>query len=80
MIAVKGEVSVEILRVKSFADRLLIVAEVKDGGDTRTIGFSGPTTGSGVVVMISGDIEVFVSDPSRFGEFGREWVINFFTD
>lgn len=49
------------------------------GEDPATITFVGSTYG-GPVVMVVGDRQTFVTDPSRFGPFGAQWVRNFFAD
>lgn len=43
----------------------------------REVTFVGSVYG-GPVVMDSGTGQVFVTDPSRFGKFGVEWVRRFF--
>lgn len=43
----------------------------------REVAFIGSTYG-GPVVMRSGAVETFVTDPGRFGEFGTTWVRRFF--
>lgn len=43
----------------------------------RDVTFIGSVYG-GPVVMRSGDVETFVSDPGRFGAFGTDWVRRFF--
>ena len=42
----------------------------------RSIEFVGSTYG-GPVVMRTSRFETFVSDPSRFGKFGTDWVRRF---
>lgn len=44
---------------------------------TRRVEFVGSTYG-GPVVMRTGSVETFVSDPGRFGEFGVDWARRFF--
>lgn len=51
-------------------------------GDPKHISFVGSTYG-GPVVMIIRDIQTFVYDPSRFGDFSTEpekWINKFFED
>lgn len=43
------------------------------------IEFVGSTYG-GPVVMRTGTLEAFVSDPGRFGKFGEDWVRRFLLD
>lgn len=43
----------------------------------RDVEFVGSVYG-GPVVMRSGAVETFVTDPGRFGEFGVEWARRFF--
>jgi hypothetical protein len=44
---------------------------------TSLVTFSGSIYG-GPVVMITESGQTFVTNPERFGEFGREWVRRFF--
>ncbi len=43
----------------------------------RDVQFVGSVYG-GPVVMRTGEVETFVTDPNRFGKFGPEWVRRFF--
>jgi hypothetical protein len=45
----------------------------------RDVSFIGSVYG-GPVVMRSGSIETFVTDPGRFGEFGEDWARRFFDE
>lgn len=51
------------------------------GDDSFTITFAGSVYGGPVVMMTPGAPQgVFVTDPGRFGEFGEQWVRNFFEE
>ena len=43
----------------------------------REVSFVGSVYG-GPVVMRTGTLETFVTEPGRFGEFGLDWVRRFF--
>jgi len=63
----------------SLADRRVYNAVVQYPGEpSKHVGFSGPASGTGPVVMITQRGQVFVTDPSRFGKFGRDWIRRFF--
>lgn len=57
---------------KGIAGQFGVTADTEDGPIT----FVGSTYG-GPVVMITSEIQTFVTDPGRFGEFGVEWVERF---
>lgn len=49
------------------------------GEDNSTVSFVGSIYGGPVVMVTEGFPEgIFVTDPSRFGTFGPEWVRQFF--
>lgn len=45
-----------------------------------TVTFVGNSRGGPVVMVTSHDRQVFVTEPSRFGKFGPEWVRQFFAN
>jgi hypothetical protein len=45
--------------------------------DAGTITFVGSEVYGGPVVMITGKLQTFVTDPGRFGNFGKEWIERF---
>lgn len=67
---------------KTFAGQRSITANVQYPGEPPArVEFVGPRSsigGSGPVVMIFRGNQTFVTDPSRFGVFGRDWVRRFF--
>lgn len=67
---------------KSFADRRVFVATVQYPGEMPArVEFAGPSQNIvGPVVMIFRGKQTMVTDPSRFGNFGRDWVRRFFED
>lgn len=73
----------KILHDKTFAGQRSIAANVvqEPGEAPSRIEFVGPSrssSGVGPVVMILRGNQQFVSDPSRFGTFGPDWVRRFF--
>ena len=72
----------KISRGKTFAGQRSITAEVQYPGEKPSrVEFVGPSIGGpGPVVMISrpSGQQTFVTDPSRFGNFGPDWVRRFF--
>lgn len=72
----------KVSRGKTFAGQRSITAEVQYPGEAPSrVEFVGPSGGgSGPVVMIYGEKrnQTFVTDPSRFGDFGPDWVRRFF--
>lgn len=67
-----------IRRVAGIAGQVEYVATVEyEGEGPSTVAFIGSVYG-GPVVMRTASAEVFVTDPSRFGEFGESWVRKFF--
>lgn len=78
-----GEGGPRILKIspaKTFAGQRSITANVQYPGEPPSrVEFVGPSVGgAGPVVMISRGHQTFVTDPSRFGGFGPEWVRRFF--
>jgi len=65
---------------KSFADRRVFTAMVQYPGEMPArVEFAGPSQNIvGPVVMIFRGQQTTVTDPSRFGAFGRDWVRRFF--
>lgn len=85
--ATASDSSPRILKVspgKTFAGQRSITAEVQYPGEKPSrVEFVGPSAsigGPGPVVMISRGHQTFVTDPSRFGNFGPDWVRRFFKD
>ena len=81
----KSDSSPRILKIsrgKTFAGQRSITAEVQYPGENPSrVEFVGPSIGGpGPVVMISrpSGHQTFVTDPSRFGNFGPDWVWRFF--
>lgn len=73
--ATKPETST-VSEVMSFAGMTLLKVNVTYPGEqTQTVYFSG-VVGSENGTVFMGDFRV--SDPERFGPFGKEWVKNFF--
>jgi hypothetical protein len=72
--------SPQISRVRrhaGIAGQFSVSAEVSYPDEpAREIAFVGSVYG-GPVVMRTGTLETFVSDPGRFGEFGEDWVRRF---
>jgi hypothetical protein len=46
--------------------------------EPRVVEFVGSSYG-GPVLMVTDTDQVFVTDPRRFGEFGKDWVRRFFS-
>lgn len=46
----------------------------------RVLSFIGSVYGGPVVMIGESGAQVFVTDPGRFGEFGRGWVERFIAD
>jgi hypothetical protein len=55
----------------------LAVEVVYPGEDARTVEFVGSTYG-GPVLMITDHDQTWVTEPGRFGTFGKTWVKKFF--
>jgi hypothetical protein len=75
--------SAEILsirKVSGIAGQTEIRATVRyPDEEASTVSFVGSEAYGGPVVMVSETgTQVFVTDPSRFGSFGTEWVRRFF--
>jgi hypothetical protein len=72
----------KISRPKTFAGQRSITANVQYLGESPArVEFVGPSAsigGAGPVVMITRGHQTFVHDPSRFGNFGPDWVRRFF--
>lgn len=66
-----------IRRQAGIAGQFSVSADVEYPGESPcTVVFIGSTYG-GPVVMRTGRVETFVTDPGRFGEFGTDWVRRF---
>lgn len=73
----------EVLAVKQtggIAGQVRYTASVKyPAEDMSTVSFYGSVYGGPVIMATEGWPEgILVTDPSRFGEFGPEWVRRFF--
>lgn len=67
-----------VKRHAGIAGQFSVTADVEyPGAPVHAVEFVGSTYG-GPVVMISGGVQTFVTDPDRFGEFGEQWVRAFF--
>lgn len=55
----------------------LAVTVTYPGEDPRIVEFVGSCYG-GPVLMVTDHGECWVTDPGRFGEFGKDWVRRFF--
>jgi hypothetical protein len=67
-----------VKRESGIAGQFAVTADVEHPGEERSkVTFVGSVYG-GPVVMRSSGVETFVTDPSRFGEFGTDWVRRFF--
>ena len=63
---------------KGIAGQFAVQATVTyPGEDSRIVEFVGSTYG-GPVLMVTEYGQTWVTDPSRFGKFGKAWVKNFF--
>jgi len=72
-----GATVTNVKRHRGIAGQFSITADAQyEGEEPRRIEFVGSTYG-GPVVMILGDVQTFVTDPGRFGEFGPDWVRRF---
>lgn len=49
-----------------------------EGAQAKRVEFVGSVYGGPVVMISPSGVQTFVTDPSRFGEFGVEWVRRFF--
>jgi hypothetical protein len=83
--ATRTEIGPRVLKIgrdKTFAALRSIAATIQYAGEpAKRVEFVGPNKrigGSGPVVMIMGGYQTFVTDPSRFGDFGPAWVRRFF--
>jgi hypothetical protein len=66
----------------SMADRRVYVVPVTYPGEvTREVAFTGPTTEYGPVVMVTERFPngLRVYDAGRYGEFGPNWIREFFS-
>jgi hypothetical protein len=63
-------------RHNGIAGQFSVVATIDDEDGFRAVEFIGSEYG-GPVVMRTGAVETFVTDPGRFGKFGIEWVQRF---
>lgn len=74
--AAKPQIST-VSEVMTFAGMTVLKVNVTYSGEpTKTIYFSGVVGAEGGTVFM-GDFHV--SSPERFGPFGEQWVINFFS-
>jgi hypothetical protein len=66
---------------KSFADRRVFAVVVQYPGEEEPmhVEFAGPSRDiEGPVVLVSRGHQTFVTDPSRFGVFNRDWIRRFY--
>jgi hypothetical protein len=65
-------------RYNGTAGQFSLAVEVTyPGEDTRTVEFVGSVYG-GPVLMVTDAGQTWVTDPGRFGSFGKVWVTKFF--
>lgn len=68
-----------IRRESGVAGQFALVVDVTYPGEpTRTVSFVGSVYGGPVVMIDEHDNQTFVTEPGRFGEFGKDWVKAFF--
>lgn len=69
----------EVRKVSGIAGQVSYSVPVTYPGEvTSTATFVGSVYGGPVVMVMPSGVQVFVSDPGRFGEFGPGWVRRFF--
>lgn len=71
----------KITRRNGIAGQVAYTVTATYGDETdppSPVTFIGDTSGVGPVIMQTPTFEVFVTDPSRCGKFGPQWVRNFF--
>lgn len=69
----------KLRRYNGTAGQFSLAVEVTYPGEqTRTVEFVGSLYG-GPVLMLTDTAEVWVTDPGRFGTFGKDWVRRFFS-
>lgn len=66
-----------IRKTQGIAGQVAYSAKMPDG---TAITFYGSEVYGGPVVMEINGHQAFVTDPGRFGDFGREWVERFLSD
>lgn len=65
-------------QTRGIAGQFSVICDVfTEGEPSRQVEFIGSSYG-GPVIMRTGSIETFVTDPDRFGAFGKQWVQRFF--
>lgn len=68
-----------IRRHRGIAGQFSITADVSYPDEpTRRVEFVGSGYGGPVLMRTPEGVEVFVTDPGRFGKFGTDWVRRFF--
>ena len=68
----------KIFRRKGVAGQFAVQATVTyPGEEPRTVEFVGSVYG-GPVLMVTEHGQTWVTDPGRFGTFGKGWVVRFF--
>jgi len=68
----------KMIQRKGVAGQFAVQATVTyPGEDPRVVEFVGSAHG-GPVLMVTETGETWVTDPGRFGQFGRSWVRRFF--
>jgi hypothetical protein len=70
-----------IKRTNGIAGQVQYTASVQYPDEERSsVSFVGSVYGGPVVMVTPAGVQVFVTDPGRFGDFGPEWVRRFITD
>lgn len=69
----------KLTRRNGIAGQIEVIAAVEyPAEEIRIVTFVGSVYGGPVVMVTENNTQVFVKDPSRFGEFGLEWAERFF--
>ncbi len=67
---IRKGVEMNLTTTKAVAGQFSVTAQTDDGPLT----FVGSVYGGPVVMITPGGTQTFVTDPGRFGKFGKEWV------
>lgn len=68
-----------IERRAGIAGQVSYTAHTDDDGVSSHVTFVGSVYGGPVVMILASGAQAFVTEPSRFGKFGTEWVRAFLT-
>lgn len=69
----------KIVKRNGVAGQVEYVATVEyPGEEPSRVSFVGSVYGGPVVMVTESGAQMFVTDPSRFGTFGPEWIRRFF--